>query len=413
MARPHLNFHAWFLLLICAALNAAGAPIYDTALVARVGFDTNPAGTGGTLAITLGGDDTLIYSAGINLGLGWTEAASGRRSVKVTYAGESVNFDRWSEENFTSHRLGAGGQFIAGNWKINADISSLLIAGSRDTYPSTPTSNANAISLWRERRRQWQHRAKIQARASSGSRVLRVTGTWLAYDYQTRVMVGRVAFADRADAQGGLDLGWKASDDSLWFAGLRAGHQEQAWIPLPNCAFDYSNNYQRLALGWEGRLAANTTVALAAGPDFRHYNGSVDPGSFLGGRDRTSLWFEASLTAQPDPRLTITGKASRTDWLSSTGKSAYLDTCAEAAAAWTLNPAWTARFSAKVHRCDYFPASRDDWESLLGLGLAWKVYPRTVVSADLLQHRAWNNLPGLTEREFRRVVLSLGVAVKL
>src|SRR5207249_483409 len=101
-------------------------------------------------------------------------------------------------------------------------------------------------------------------------------------------------------------------------------------VPLPNCAFDYTNDYRRLALGWEGKPAQDTTLTFAAGPDFRRYTGAIDSRAFVGGRDRTSLWFEGNFSSKPTSRLTITGKAARMDWLSSTGKSAVLDTMTEA-----------------------------------------------------------------------------------
>lgn len=406
---------AFFLLAVVAGTVAA-APFtrtFESSLQTRVGFDSNPVAVSGTSAALLGDEDVLTYAAGVNLGLGWSGAAPAQPSLKLTYAGEILRFDGRGGENFSTHRFGTSGQFTAGAWKVTGDASSLLIAGSRDTLASVATVNANGTALWRERRAQWQHRAKVQALAQFGAGVIRATGTVLSCDYLTHVVAGRVTFADRYDVQGGLDAGWKRNASSLWFAGIRAGHQEQEWVPLPNCAFDYSNNYLRLAVGWEGKLPANTTLAFAAGPDFRRYNGATDPRVFLDGPDRTSSWFEASVSSKPSPRLTLTGKATRMNWLSSTGKSAYIDTCMEAAAAWTLSPALTARLTAKVHRCDYFPVYRDDWESLVGVGTSWKLSARTTLTADLLRHEGWNGLSGLPEREFRRMVCSLGVAVKL
>jgi hypothetical protein len=330
----------------------------------------------------------------------------------MTYAGEMVCFDRWSAENFSTHRLGLNGQFTAGAWKFTGEGSSLFVAGHSETLLSVPSVNANSITLWRERRRQWQHRLKLQAQADLGAFVVRGTGTLLAYDYQTQAVAGKFAFANRSDVQGALDLGWKQNANSLWLLGVRAGHQDQAVIPLPNYQFDYTNNYERLACGWEGRPFANTTVTFAAGPDFRHYSGAIDPRVFLGGRERTSLWFEGGFVSKLSPALTLTGKAGRMDWLSSTGKSAYIDTSAETAAAWTLTPAWTVRLSAKVHRCDYFPAWRDDWESLLGAGATMKISRNALLTLDLLRHHAWNNLTDVSEREVQRLVLSLGATIK-
>jgi len=409
------NLTILLLFTACAARAAELPParIFESSLQSRIGFDSNPIGSDGTSAKVLGDDSSLTFSAGVNLSLALSAATPAKPTLNLAYSGETTRFDRWSGENFSTHRLALGGQFAAGNWKFTADGSSLFVDGSRDTLISVPTINANALPLWRERRQQWQHRLKLQTQADFGPWVVRGTATMLAYDYETKVVPGHVAFANRADYQAGLDLGWRQNPDSLWLVGVREGHQTQATVPLPNCEFEYSNRYDRLAVGWEGKPWANTTVTLAAGPDFRYYSGAIDPRVFFGGRNRRSLWFEGGFTAKPTPKLTLTGKVARMDWLSSTGKSAYIDSSAETAANIALTGAWTMRVTAKVHRCDYFPTIRDDWESLLGLGATLKLSPRASVSFDVLRHHAWNNLSALPERTFQRFAGSVGVTVKL
>ncbi len=409
-AIPHLLILAW---AAASASDLQPTGVIEPALFFRAGFDTNPAASGGTSATILGERDTLTSAAGISLSYSWTATTAAKPALKLSYTGEAVRFDRWSGEDYSTHSLGLRGELTAGGWKFTGDASSLFVAGSADTLPSVATVNANAIALWRERRQQWQHRAKVQAQGLYGNWLVRGTGTLLDYDYQTNVAAGRFAFADRSDLQGALDLGWKQSADSLWFTGVRSGHQVQAIVPLPNCGFDYTNNYYRLAAGWEGKPFADTTVTFAAGPDFRHYTGTVDPRVFLGGRDRTSLWFEAGFASKLTQNLTLTGKAARMDWLSSLGKSAYLDTCVETAMSLMLTPTWSARLTAKVHRCDFFPSYRDDWESFLGAGATWKLSNNTALILDLLRHHGWNTLSTLPEREFQRLVVNLGATFKL
>ena len=340
-------------------------------------------------------------------------ATPAESSLKISYSAEVVRFESYSGEDFCSHRLGFSGRHRTGPWKISGEASSLFIAGSRDTLISSSAMNANAVSLWRERRRQWQHRLKLLAQRNVGAGVVRASGTWLNYDYQTRVVAGKFAFANRSDAQAGLDLGWNQSAHSLWLIGVHAGRQNQSVIPLPNCAFDYSNDSGRLVAGWEGKPWANTTVTFAGGPDFRHYTGVVDSRVFPGGRTRRSLRFEGNFTTKLSATLILTGKATQFDWLSSTGKSAYVDSSAEIAATWKLSSEWTGRFTAKVYRCRYFPATRDDLESLLGIGTTRKLSQQAQFGFDLLQHRGGNQLTQSTGREFRRLVISASVSIKL
>lgn len=411
-----MKFISYLLLLASASLWAADRPpvrLADLSLLSRVGFDSNPLGTGGTSATILGDEDTLTFALGANVGLALINGTADQPSLKASYTGEAVRFDRWASENHSTHRLGLGGQFKAGRWTFIGEGASLYVAGHDETLPSVSSINANALPLWRERRRQWQHRVRLHTQADFDRWLVRGTGSLLDYDYHTQPKVGWVAYADRSDAQAALELGWKQNSRSLWLTGVRLGRQNQAVIPLPNYAFDYSSDYSRVTVGWEGRLPASTTVTFAAGPDFRRYTGAIDPRVFLGGRDRTSLWFEGGFTSKPLPALTLTGKAVRVNWLSSTGKSACMDTSAETSAAWALTTAWTVRLTTKVHRCDYNPTVRDDWESFVTAGAALKLNPRTFLTLDVLRHHAWNNVPATSEREFQRCAITLGSTIKL
>ncbi|MFA6289912.1 MAG: hypothetical protein WC661_21220 [Opitutaceae bacterium] len=405
------------LFLGVAALGAAdlppAPPPFEASLQSRAGFDSNPLGTSGTSAAILGREDTLTYSAGAGLGLTLPSTTPKTTSLKLTYAFEAVRFDHFESEDFATHKFGSVGKFTAGAWTFTGDISSLFVDGDQDTLTSVASANANGVTLWRERRQQWQHRAKLQTQALFGSTLVRAGAKLLAYDYQTDVAAGKVAFADRSDTQASLDLGWKQGADSLWLAGVRAGYQRQATVPLPGCSFEYSNTYSRLAAGWEGKPFSGTTVTFAAGPDFRRYTGAVDPAVFTGGRNRTSLWFEGGFTSKLSDTVTLTGKAARMPWLSSTGKSAYTDTCGETAVSWAPTPALSLQFVAKLHRCDYFPVKRDDWESFIGPGATLKLSKHTVLTLDVLRQDAWNTLSGSSQREFHRVVVNLGVTVKL
>jgi len=378
----------------------------DATAQLRLGWDSNPIGAHGTSAALLGDTEsfTTAIAAGFTLLGGLpTDALSG----KFAYAGEHQDFSRRHSENFTTHRFGFTGQAVAGDWKTTWDASSLFVDGSRSTLRSTSAVNANAIALWRERRRQWQHRLKAQTQASFAQCVVRGSVAVLDYDYQTEVDAANVDFADRSDLQAGVDVGWRQSATSLWLAGVRAGRQTQAIVPLPNCDFDYSNRYQRLAVGWEGAVSPKCSLALLAGPDFRHYSGRVDARVFPD-RDRTSLWCEGNFTAKPSPTVTLTGRVARFEWLSSTGKSAYRDSCAEVGLTWAASPVWTARGNVKLHRCDYYPAARDDWESLFTAGASRRLSPHTALTFDVTRHRAWNHLAAFTERDFGRWLATVG-----
>jgi hypothetical protein len=372
----------------------------------KLGFDSNPTGSGGPSATVLGDADSIVYGGGVSF-------AVPIRLWKLTYAGEITRFSDLPSENFTTHRFGWSTSMTVGKWKVTGAGSSLLVDGSRETLASVATVNANAISLWRERRAQWQHRAKLQATHTAGHWMLRSSASLLDYDYQTRAVQGNVPFADRSDINGVVDVGWKSSASSLIFVGGRVGRQEQEQVPLPNCAFDYTNTYQRVVAGIEAKPSATSSVSFSAGPSFHHYSGGIDPRVFLGGRDRTTLWLETAFAFKPSNSVSVTGKATRMPWLSSTGKSAYLDSCAEAVVTWSAAAKTALRVSGKFHRCDYFPVVRDDLESFVGGGITIETVGRVSLTADVLQHHGWNNLAGIPGRSFNRSVLMLGATVQL
>ena len=70
------------------------------------------------------------------------------------------------------------------------------------------------------------------------------------------------------------------------------------------------------------------------------------------------------------------------------------------------------QIAAKVHQCDYYPVVRDDWESILGAGVSWKLSGRTTVLLDVARHEAWNEIEAAPERKFDRVTVNLGASVK-
>jgi hypothetical protein len=398
------------LLALPRTADASTLRLGDSSAQVRLGWDTNPIGSHGTSAALLGDAESLTTS--VSAGFALLQGRSGdTRTFKLAYAGERHDFSHWSSENFTTHRLAFAGQQASGDWKTTWDASSLFIDGSRSTLRSVASANANAVALWRERRRQWQQRLKAQTQTSFEHGIVRGSISWLDYDYRTEVNAANVPFANRSDSQAGLDVGWRQSATSLWLAGVRTGRQTQAIVPLPNCAFDYSNRYQRLAVGWEGTPSPQLSVALLAGPDFRHYSGQIDPSVFPD-RDRTSLWCEGNFTAKPTSSLTLAGRLARFEWLSSTGKSAYRDSCAELGLTWNARPGWTARSTAKLHRCDYYPAVRDDWEAFVTAGLSHSLSRHTTFTLDVTHHRAWNNLDTFPERDFGRWIFSAALTWK-
>ena len=399
------------LLSVVATTLGASGPAWtlESAAQVRVGVDTNPVAAGGATAPLFGTDNSGFASGGMTFSLARAAGAGG--TAKFSYAAESFRYADRTEENYSTHRLGFSASRTAGAWKLSADGNTLWIDGSKDTLASNSAGNANATALWRERRAQWQHRLKLLAQHEAGARVVRLSGALLDFDYHTHVVTGRTAFANRRDANIGADLGWKQSPRALWLAGVRAGLQEQEQVALAGGQIDYSSRYWRVLVGGEGKLGSATTVSVLAGPDFRHYNGAVDTRVFTD-RDRTSLWLEAAVTSKVGKQLALTGKVARWVWLASTGKSAYTDLSFDTGATWTVNDTTSLRATCKVAQSDYNPVVRDDWQAFYGLGVTLKSTANLQLTADVLVHKGWNGVDGVSDRKFARELYTLGASYK-
>lgn len=402
-----------FLFSLTTAVAAPAFRIIDPALQARLGYDSNPIASGGGSAAVWGKRSADTWGGSVTLGVETVPTGPESASLAIGYVADASRYEGDSTENFSSHKLSCRAAMVEGAWSLSADVSELFVAGPSSTFTSTGAANANAIALWRERRAQWQHRAKLKAQYGEGRGILRVTGSLLDYDYHTAVVPGKIAFADRSDAQGGVEGGWRASKSSLWLLGFRVGKQDQAIIPLPNCGFDYDNTYLRGALSWEGSVGKRTTCSLSGGPDFRRYTGAIDLSAFGPDRNRTTLWYEVAVSSKVSRQLTVTGKATRMAWLSSTGKSAYTDTCAEVNAVYAISSSVAVRAIAKYHDCNYFPALRDDVESFYGLGATYRWTNRLSFTLDITRHHGWNNIRSAPDRAFQRSLVSLGCSYTL
>ncbi len=221
----------------------------------------------------------------------------------------------------------------------------------------------------------------------------------LDINYRTAAEMGKWVFTDRRDAMVGLDVGRKLRN--TWYAGVRAGRQQQATSPLPGAAFDASNRYHRVVVGWELMPRNGKSLSLAAGPDFRTFQGNFDDRMRSNSR-LTSLWCEGSGSIALRPGVTLAGKVSRWVFLSSVGKSAYIDTVGEAGIVWRIRPFVSVRTACRAQRTEYVLAIRDDWQTQLTNEVSLPLTKRTVLTLEVVDNRGWDGLSGSNDRAFQR-----------
>lgn len=396
--------------LLGLAVSASAAGWLESSASFKAGYDTNviafaehvPAAPKEDSAFFTGGASATadLGAAGL-LGGGW-------KSGRVTLASEATRFAEMAEENFVSHRLGYVGEWAKGADAVAFDLSGTRINGSRDTYESSALANAFGTPVWRERRSQWQGRGRAQWSHLADGRGWRVTGTTTLYDMGTRVRSGCASFVDRGDSAFSAEAGLQRGP-GWWWLGAQIGRQEQGTVALPGAEFDYSNDYRRLSLAWNGTLAPRLKVAIAGGPDWRHYTGRVNPSVFPD-RDRQTWWLDADAGWDLSPAWKLTAKVARNRVVASTGKSAYDDRNYEMGVAWKAAKSVQWRAAIRFQQAEYFPAARKDWLAGVSTGLDWTVTPALKCGADVLWQSAWSELQPVVARDFHRTVAALRTA---
>jgi hypothetical protein len=209
---------------------------------------------------------------------------------------------------------------------------------------------------------------------------------------------------DRNDFNIGIDAGYKAVKDGYLFIAYRSGWQHED--SLPPGSFDYSNDYQRLLLGFEGKVTGWLKFNLFIGPDWRNFNHRTPPGF---DPDPVKLFVDGSavITVTKADTLTVTVKQFEQPAFGT--PSAYEDITYEIAGRHRFNDKFTATAGFKAYGGDWeAPVRREDWIYTTSATLAYSHEKH--FSAELAYSYDWvdSRVPNTPGREFTRHLVSLG-----
>jgi len=234
--------------------------------------------------------------------------------------------------------------------------------------------------------------------------------------------------------------------------GYRYGHQKQADLPL---AVDVtqtnaSNDYQRVLFGVEGSPLKWLKVEANVGPQFTTYtdNRPIAAGGtpidvithpIVKGKtttkvtptlvdqidqNPTDVYAEASVTISPTASDALVLKYKRWDWVSSTGKNAYLDSLYDASFRHQITKALQLEVGVRASQSDYNPSAlRNDWLYTTSVGLKYAVTKNLSLDLAYAYDRGRNDqlvnavVPTTSyvnpnTRQFERSVVSTGVTWK-
>ena len=372
-----------------------------------------------------------ITSVSPKIGFNFAPLLGEQQAVKVLaigYAPDIVTFSDQTTESYTANRFATTVKAKVDAFSLSVDNGFNYVDGSKvaPTYaPPDDLRSAFATAAPRERRDQYQDRAKVSLQYDWNLWFVRPTASLLYYNLLTDLSTapGYQNYCDRYDVNGGADVGYKLNPDIALTLGYRYGHQYQQQFPLPGVSYLLSSpsDYQRALLGLEGKLWSWLTVAFQAGPDFRVYEAN-SPTHITPVNDRflTTYYAEASLIADLSPKDAVIFKYKQWQWVSSTGKLPYFDSLYDLSYRRKLLKNLTLDLGGRIQSSDYncgnvASSLRDDWQYSVLVGLAYSPTPNIVISgtygADFGRNEE-DNIPLAQYRQFNHQVGSLGVTFK-
>lgn len=216
---------------------------------------------------------------------------------------------------------------------------------------------------------------------------------------------------DRGEIVGGLDVGYRAWENTAWVLGYRYGEQSQ--FRLFNVDSPYDNRFHRILVGLEGDPWAWLKVAFLVGPDIRSFSEGT-PAGFE--PDEWLYYVDGKVTIRSGAADTISLLARRFEQPASSSQSMYEDILYDLSWKHTIGEHWAAGAGFRIYGGDWqAPAEREDWIFTPSASL---IYTRDAsFSAELSCAYDWAEslvtvVPGTSTafadgREFTRSLVSL------
>ena len=353
-----------------AVAPAASKPnwLTDISIAVKESYDDNVLGVSGDGAMDREG--SWITTISPKLGFNLVPVLGEQKTIQTFTFGYAPDFVKFhdepdqankSEESFNIHRIATVLKAKADAFSFSFDNTFTYVDGDKEapvyTSPTDSGRNAYSPAMPRERREQFQDRAKITLQYDWEKWFVRPTASLLYYDLKTyqRNIAGYQNYADRYDINGGADLGYRLNPRVALTLGYRYGHQDQeAFASAPDR--HAVSDYQRVLIGIEGRPLKWLSVSLQAGPDFRSYENAVE--ASVKDSDQVKYYGEGSLTADLTTNDAITFKYKQWQWVSSTGRIPYLDSTFDLTYRHRFNKQFSSELGARMLSSDYTAGSR-------------------------------------------------------
>lgn len=394
-----------------AAPAPASAWSHSVSLAVKETFDSNVYMQKVT---PLADQESFVTAITPSLGLSWKPCE--HFTAALNYSPEAAFYHSESTENYVAHKgaLNLSGKFDTTTWELLNSVTLIDGDGDSPTFFGPGGGPALGGVPLRDRRDATIYRQSFKLQHPIGEHwFVRPVATLYLHDFQTRHQAsvpGSVYanYVDRSDFAGGLDLGYKVTDTTWAVLGYRYGYQGQA-TALAN-TIEYSNYYQRVLAGVEGKPFDWLKLSVLAGPDFRNFGDNV-PAAF--DDHHTKFYLDASATITPTKSDTITLSGKRFEQPGYGGGSVYEDVAYELAWRHKFNAQLTFGAGFRVLHWDFSNVTRNEWwyspNAMVGYAFNKHWSSELTYSYDNVDSRE-----DATEgREAKRHLVSLGIKYTL
>lgn len=332
-------------------------------------------------------------------------------NVSGNYAPEFVTFHEAPSESHIAHRAGLLFNGVVGKVTWQMQNSFTYIDGSDEGLTFGAPGGAPAIGgiPLRDRRDAMIYRNSFGAFHKHGNWFFRPAVSSYIHDFQTQLRSPVLYpfyqnYVDRNDFNIGVDAGYKAFKDGYLFLAYRYGWQHENSLP-PGSLYDYSNDYQRLLVGFEGKITGWLKLNLFIGPDWRNFDHGTPPGF---DPDPVKFFVDGSavITLSKADTLTLTVKQFEQPAFGT--PSAYEDITYEISLRHRFDEKFAATTGFKAYGGDWeAPVAREDWIFTPSASLSYTHDKH--LSAELAYSYDWVDsiVPNKPGREFTRHLVSL------
>lgn len=283
--------------------------------------------------------------------------------LALTYSPEAHIFHSEGSEDFFLHRttISLGGKQDSTAYDITGSVVKIDGNSLGPTWTGEGGAPATGAPTVRDRRDAAVYRTGVKVTQSFGDWFIRPAATIYVHDFQMeyRTTAGYQNFADRNEFTFGADVGHHFNSKSYaLFSGYRYGIQDQdAFLGNP---VNYDSTFHRVLFGVEGKPLSWLKISVSMGPEFREFDGTVQPG--FGGLQRWNYYVDGSLTATLSGSDTITFSAKRFEQPGSSGRATYQDGTYDLTFRHKFDDHWTAGFGCRGYNAEFRrPAHRNDW----------------------------------------------------